>query len=324
MNAPANVDEKARVEVDRLLKRASDSKLLHGGTPMALEILRKAYERAEDLPAPWPQICAYRLAHLLMRSERPDLEEIDQLFDEAGRARSLDPWPKIFRLAVLCRSGADDRERKEAFDSAIDAYKRWLPDRDREDGAHELRLQDEAFNLLELACYFMGEDHSRINGLGTPIETDVGGGYFLVTRDPQTARVRYTYELASEECGDRAKAQPNAFVFELARGRARWKYGAKWKRANEHYVRLVAYLARGFGDRPDLDELVYGEVGEEQRDTHKDAVRQFSQGLRNRGIRIFKKGSLEALDGPVIGVVRAQMLESEPETRVTRRSRPRS
>ena len=60
------------------------------GTPLALGRARAARDLARDpepLSAPWPALTAYRLAHLLMRSERDraTLEEADALFAEAAR-----------------------------------------------------------------------------------------------------------------------------------------------------------------------------------------------------------------------------------------------
>jgi hypothetical protein len=106
--------EARRTEVDRLLRDCTDSKLLRGGTPIATEYAERAYKFASaepELPAPWPQLAAYRLAHLILRGAPTgdDLDRADQLLARAaggvkhGGSNPLGPLPLVYRLAVLHR-----------------------------------------------------------------------------------------------------------------------------------------------------------------------------------------------------------------------------
>jgi len=59
-----------------------------------------------NVPSPWPEFAAYRLAHLKMRSGANEVEalrEIDLLFERASHSEKTGPIPLIYRLAVLHR-----------------------------------------------------------------------------------------------------------------------------------------------------------------------------------------------------------------------------
>ena len=104
--------EARQAEVDELLRKCTDAKLLLGGTGAAIEHAERAYELANTdpaLPAPWPQLAAYRLAHLILRQNPTEelLYEANELFEKASGGTSdnapLGPMPRLYWLAVLHR-----------------------------------------------------------------------------------------------------------------------------------------------------------------------------------------------------------------------------
>ena len=97
-----------RIKVAELLNKCVDQKLLYGGTSDAIVHAKEAYDiaTANNVPSPWPEFAAYRLAHLKMRSGANEVEalrEIDLLFERASRYEKTGPIPLIYRLAVLHR-----------------------------------------------------------------------------------------------------------------------------------------------------------------------------------------------------------------------------
>ena len=93
--------EERRSAVYGLLTECVDQKLLRGGTANAISKARDAYARATStppLPAPWPQLAAYRLAHLSMRDDdltESSLRKIVSLFTEASHDNRIGPLPLI-------------------------------------------------------------------------------------------------------------------------------------------------------------------------------------------------------------------------------------
>jgi hypothetical protein len=102
-------DEDRRTRVLRLLGQLESKKLQRAGTAEALRLAREARHEATrpyEVVQPWPAVTAYRYAHLLLRANpqrQEELEEIDELLNEAGREKVLGPWPALYRLTVLHR-----------------------------------------------------------------------------------------------------------------------------------------------------------------------------------------------------------------------------
>jgi len=286
------MDEHRRKEVDQLLKDGTDAKLLRGGTEIALSKIKKAYELAiaqPRLPPPWPQLAAYRLAHLLLRSDaNSNLPRVKVLFEEATSGNYLGPVPQIYYLAALqrIRNTASDQEDRRKFDHQIkivhqDAYaslQRSLAGQldiqaDAEELSHRAPLQDGLVNLLEITTYFLGLPYVPLEGIDGPysnllLSDQQDGKWFLVGPDPTIATVHYTRQLAVIELEARGQENPDAILFRLPEypERAAWKKpGTKWQMVSERHIRLLTcLLMRQNWRRLDLrDKLVGDETGNE-------------------------------------------------------------
>jgi hypothetical protein len=249
--------EERRSEVHRLLKGCVDQKLLRGGTSEAISQARRAYSLATDppsLPAPWPQLAAYRLAHLLMRVADlsvMSLREIDNLFAEASCGNRLGPSPYIYQIAVLSRlkSALDEGSEKDgvserirlAFEQAVGKIRQThLLARDRPQ--QRVALQSAEFNLLEFAGYFLGAPYQPLEGLASLDFLDPLwiGRWFIV--GPGIERIFMTKELAS--CEFQARASKGQYVLiELDNEVAKWGLsspdGARLQEVNHDFAKLV-------------------------------------------------------------------------------------
>lgn len=167
-------DQKRTTEVFKCLKHGLDKKLQYGIQPLALKHLQQAYDMARDpapLDAPWPQITAYRLAHLKMREgSRTNWEEVDRLLEEAAKDDILGPAPLVYRLIAHWKrhsGNAPSRELEELYEKTRrlisqtrlgnkSSSPRYLGD--------SRTLQPDWLNLLEIAVYATGLDYESITG----------------------------------------------------------------------------------------------------------------------------------------------------------------
>ncbi|WKZ13380.1 MAG: hypothetical protein QY320_05255 [Gammaproteobacteria bacterium] len=179
-------------EVLTQLKTGLDGKLLRGGTEIALQHLESAYGSARTpirLDPPWPQITAYRLAHILMRrgAETP-WDRIDELLSEATQGDVLGPAPLIYRLVSLSRlhsNAAPSQELLAIYHRAIDlisiiqAGQEPQHRTERAGQRHSSILQPVWIDLLELAAYFTDLPYQPLEGrvdLNQDIFSDLGIG----------------------------------------------------------------------------------------------------------------------------------------------------
>lgn len=280
----------ARLQVAELLRSARDRKLLLGGAAGAIDAARRAYRLAGDHPELRLDRAqaAYHLAHLLLRSPDPVLEEADALFTQAARSRALGPWPRIYRLAVLSRLGQDPGD---AHRRACEAVADWVALAGDDDGpaqhdSRDPRLQLDVFNLLELATYFLGLPYDRLAGIAAREPTEHrAGGFLIVGPEPEWARVRRTREEALEELANIGRARPTATRFRLEPGCIRWNLrgGAEAPLA-EREARLLATVLEGrVRTQPALREAVMGEGAKEAT-------------FRQVKSRLFRKLGADALD----------------------------
>jgi len=242
-----------RLKVDQLLNEASDLKMLRHYTKKAREKIEMAYQLAEknNLPPPWPSLCAYRLGHLIMRtaSDEDSLLDAEQYFMEAARAKSLGPLPALYRLAVLHRlkkmkAGVTGTKIEAAFAKAEEAIH-------EADVDNKAQIQDHLFNMLEMAAYFTAVDYSEVDGMGEYHGPEKHPhSWILVGPDPQMAEVKYSEAFALEELDALTKSHPKAVFFILRNltspktGKgppAQWKTGQKeWQKASYPGLRLLA------------------------------------------------------------------------------------
>ena len=231
-----------RNDVYKLLQETADKKSSLGGTSDALDRAENAYEIAnkpERLGLPWPQLAAYRLAHLMLRSEDADsqLALIDRRFEEAAElTQTLGPLPLIYRLAVLHRL-ANQTENKsntlrdqlgKVFHQAGEAIKKAGNRNWKDIGADPTRktrggpIQNSTFNMLELASYFLGNPYRALEGLGAitdPLDSTYqprnGQAWILVGPNPDISTVQMCKKVALEELEEFGRRNPDAVLFKL-------------------------------------------------------------------------------------------------------------
>ena len=245
---------KRRNEVYEALQQTTDQKTLQNCTEEALAQAKKAYNTATQSPKlwnPWPQIAAYRLAHLMLRNKNADshLEEIERLLIEAADAnRTLGPLPLIYRLVVLHRlsnlNSKISKKTEEAFheacealrDNAISKQEDWddIVDSGLLGKTKGGPIQKAVFNLLELSTYFLGYPYDKLEGLGgiIPYKHDARHpnpkAWILVGRDPRISNIQLSRAYATKELKDLERLNPHAVLFQLERQ----KKGA----ANQRYI----------------------------------------------------------------------------------------
>lgn len=275
--------EQRRVEVQRLLNKGSEAKLQRHQTAKARDVLKRAYDLAIEEPVlerPWPQLAAYRYAHMLLRLEpksEADLSEIDHLFVEAAKAKSLSALPSLYRLAVVDRlrrvSTVDEKYVKASFELCCQSVREHLASHGRGD---KFRLQHGLVNMLELAGYFLGLPLDALEGIA-----DNGGGsmdhWYLVGPDPVIAKVNFSREHALEELDARQETNRQACVFCLpAEGDPWWRQSpnTNLRKLRENTARLlVARLcARNARPREALGE-------ETSPENARQALKRFKEDL---------------------------------------------
>ncbi|MCE7869578.1 hypothetical protein DYH09_04270 [bacterium CPR1] len=265
--------EARRERVDAKLCRATDQKMLKGSSLSALELLRQARQEAVELGSPWPELTAYRLAHLLLR-EGKELNEAEALFREAASLEALGPLPCIYRIAVCHRLGLDvERALREAHEAL-----RLRPWRTNYRGAG---IQSPAHNLLELAVYFTGATYS-LEGLGSSGWEDLFGqteSWALVGPDPRTATVRYPRELALVELQSRGGPEVVRFEVRPSGRDGRWCFGeGDWTSVPHKVTLLLALLLQGrCQDNRELEQRLEAASPEALRTLKTELRRQLSR-----------------------------------------------
>lgn len=283
-------DQNRETTVYALLSQVTDSKLLKEGTERATRLAEQAISlavRAPRLRDPWPQLAAYRLAHLLMRSGQDNtLARATELFEEATRGDVLGPMPHVYFLAALSRrraqttngaeSEAIEEDIRNTFDRAQELARLSMAGmrgaNDEPNPTLRMPVQEGIVNLLELSAYFLKLPYEPLDGMGGAYsDLGLGDGWFLVGPDPRIATVRYPYRLAMRELEEHAMVNPDAIVFRLSTEPkdTGWKTkGSGWQRASGKALRLIAcLLERNDWAKLDLRDWVVGE-GESNKASH--------------------------------------------------------
>ncbi len=284
--------EERRRAVERALGRATDYKLLSGGTHPARAELEDAWELALQsprLPPPWPQLVAYRLAHVLMRAnDDRQLERARALFEEAARDGILGPMPHVYLLATLSRLRSeqpDDARRAEldarlavVFKKAIELTKNlpYIRSRSSEGSYEDASIQHGIVNLLELSAYYLQQPYVPLEGVGGAYrDLGLGEDWFLVGPDPAIAAIRYPESLAMAELEARGEANPGAVLFcwPMYPEQPMWKApGDKWRKASEPHIRLVANILKpDTRSRLDFRDKIVGEEDDRDDAARRDA-----------------------------------------------------
>lgn len=260
-----------------LLKEGTCHKRLRDGAGHAEKVLREADRLIDkhDLPKPWPQLVSYRLAHVLLRyaETTENLEEIDQLLSNAVMESCLGPLPRLYRLAVLSRLGKKPETMKPVFNALIEQIGDYTHGKygGKDENFDRLTsLQNNFFNMLELAAYFTGYPYEGFEGRGL---LDLGMGrnirpardpfadlysnmeeWRLVGTVPGLATTAYPGELALKELEDRMEKEeikPPCVAFKISADRTvhHWNFnlsrgdnGFNWIRvpANANYILFLS------------------------------------------------------------------------------------
>lgn len=282
-----------RRQVQQYLQQATSEKLLKGGLHVALKAAETAYALATEEPAveqPWPALAAYRLAHLMLRKGADsitDLERVESLFLEAGRATVLGPLPRIYRLGVLDRlvRSAAEEDARALYASRLDQAFRVASGHIADPVENDPVIESPQFNMLELAAYFLGRGgelptgkHARPEPLGKLLAE---AGWFLVGPEREIARLRMAEQIARDELLARIESDPGCRWFILAPYRSRLgpleRYREQMLKASDSQLRLLVCLLEGRASTPS------GEVNAVTGDPDKtDSFRQIRHRLRRR------------------------------------------
>ena len=211
--------------VSKKLKDAFDKKTLSGGTAEAVRLLEEAYEMARNpspLESPWPQITAYRLAHLRLRQgKKTDWHDVDRLLVEASSGEVLGSAPLIYRLLSLWQL---QQRGFTTFDQLQDIYQeartkqgKWSPSPVRDEGQS---VQSTAVNLLELAAYFTSLDYAPLEGLidlsnDSFADLGVGRSAWYVLDGQEDGKIAYPESIARQIFEKRRKDLGNCLAIEF-------------------------------------------------------------------------------------------------------------
>jgi len=242
-------------QVIDLLNKGTELKLFQDNSAEAERILRKAHDLTESnkIPKPWPQLVSYRLAHVLMRraKSKKDILEIDQLFNIAAISDCLGPLPRIYRLAAMSRSGAKNEDMKVVFDKLLDQINRFTENHDSSDRYDRMTaLQNNYFNMLELAAYFTGYPYVGFEGKGRIEKGDPYSDLYskmenwkLVGTIPGLASTAYPGEMAFEEIEDRmdrSEIKPPCVAFRISENFEihEWNFNLKKKDGIFEWIKI--------------------------------------------------------------------------------------
>jgi len=229
-----------RSQVVRLLKEGTARKLMRGQVARASEFILEAYTLATTPPgleSPWPEICAYRLAHLLLHEKNVDCERAQQLFGQASGLHALGPWPALYRMALLqCLGRRDELSAlwQEAF------ARRNSCSASRDSTAAGLRSNE--ITALELMACASGNFSSlaQLGGLGLPLDDDqhpiwdklfAGEDCAWRMHGPSAnlMEIAYPYSVACAELESIRQALPHGFFFILSlEGPAQFFHQDQW------------------------------------------------------------------------------------------------
>jgi hypothetical protein len=223
-------DQKRTIEVVKWLKSGLDRKLQSGVQPRALEYLEKAYALARDPPrleAPWPQITAYRLAHLKMREgTRTKWDEVDKLLQEATEEDILGPAPLVYRLIALWKrrpESASNRELEELYAKTQRLISQTRPG-DKSSipypGDSRRTLQPDWLNLLEIAVYATELRYEPITGwVNVDKDPFAGLGFessaWIVLEDGVHTTIQYPEAIARQRFEQRCQQLGDCIAVEF-------------------------------------------------------------------------------------------------------------
>lgn len=304
--------EQRRGKVNQLLSSSIDRKLSRGGSSKALEWSEEAHHLANmppRLPAPWPQLTAYRLAHLRCRAGQlsvADLQRIDALFVEASTTPELRSLACAYRIAILTRLECTDsrssrsqwqQKRSVCFEEAVQAI-RHVQINPRTTSRESMVLQASAFNLLEFSSYLLGLPYDSLEGLAIQdvVEQCYSGGWFITGRGIE--RIRMTEEFARREFESRAATSDGLFI-ELNRRSASWRLifdgsDSEPQPVNPEFAKLLLLSIEQPSLAPsDLRRRTVGTDGEDPEGRFRKVKSRTQTAIRT----LFRDRELQVFDG---------------------------
>jgi hypothetical protein len=302
---PTN-EETVRDQIARLLKECKSEKVRCSGDA-ALDLARQAVALSHSLPlgqATWKAEASYRYAHLLFRKSqlaKEELEEIFAYFDAAAQDDCLGPLPRIYQLPVLRRleAIASEHEKHHYKQLLIEAWERSI-EAFRKEKAHEQKvIQNQSFNLLELAAYFLDLSLDQALGLGALEEFRSPDCWKVIGEnmpeyDYSESFARSVFEAEMQSLEDTLlivlSPNENRWAWKTNSEQVRWKTlkGAKLRQAR---LLVIAYSKPWITSDELLDQLHPEEIPNRQqggsegsRDAYADAIRRRTNSLnKDRG-----------------------------------------
>jgi hypothetical protein len=282
-------DTQSQNSVSQKLKQALDKKLLSGGTLYAIDLLKEAHQEAQGLTAPWPQITAYRLAHLYMRlGRKTNWKEVDQLLDEAsGDNNILGAMPLIYRLVSLQKLQHREPnlrdELQRVYKEAVARKKDHLPLPATRDQGY--LVQPCVVNLLELAAYFIGLEYQPLEGqidLSNDLFADLGVGRsaWYVLDSENSEEIAYPESIARQMFMQRRKEFGACLAIEYSGGR----YAKACLPNGEYKERCFKFL--------ETDEWWKRLKGESRRQTYTEKDHEKARQRKGRFLKTLENLSL--------------------------------
>jgi hypothetical protein len=196
------------------------------------------YHRAKgppQLPSPWPQVAAYRLAHVKMRLAQTadDFQEAEELFAAASRLRgtpfsALGPMPKIYRTAALHRLAGAQGVDIDTVQRCRSEIARLFDALTRDNHGYEsmavsperqASIQGRVYNYLELISYLTGTEYRLLAGMKSPFGDLMLADDWLVLSSASNLwawkNLRYSRELATAELEARCADREAGLLFEV-------------------------------------------------------------------------------------------------------------
>lgn len=241
-------------EIDVLLAKVRNLKSAFDATKEALVLARQAEAIAPE--GPWKAVCHYRIAHLLMRQEGQNLEEVERHLAAAIHEPSLGPRPRIYHLALLRRLGRPKEEIEASFHRALEAHA-WKP---APEYGEAFFRNDDTFNMLELAAWFSEIPTARLVGYGgilvsgaDPLSVKrTNMPWVLLTNIDRRKYRRYTFEMAEDVGRKLLRDHAQAFMIGLSlpgssRGNLltageRWQQYSEGSKSGYEELSLIARL----------------------------------------------------------------------------------
>ncbi|GEM_PF-4280077 len=309
--------------LEELFRKTAEAKLLRDDPQRVLQLAHQAYELSQhhqSSDAHWFRVAAYRLAHLLLRTEpnsREVLHRADELLGEAmeeGVGDSIGALPAIYRVAVLVR--LRQLEPSADIDETIGKLFRLATQQlsfaRRSTSGPE--LQTETFNMLELCAYAAGIPYDALRGLGgatKEISDGYSGEWRVVSNLPDKRSTSFSESFARRELESALAQHPTAFVFWVTAPGIGGQFrlpGHQWQTWNQektlHYLAVKLY-------RPEIaPQMLSEQLQIPSSEATRTVKKRLGEKLGEILGRPFKVDDhlTEASGVPIFGIIRKPLL----------------